>query len=223
MAATFVQGATPTGSAGSPIVIAYGSNVVAGNTLIVFMTHSYLGCPPTVVDTQLNTWTSKGSQPNPGNSRYFYIFTAVAGSSGANTVTITFACGTSRMCGILEYSGLEADPYNVQNVKLNTANPCDTGSITTTTDNELVLSMFTGVTTPTYSGGSGTTRLTNDINDVIRDEIKASAGAVAPDATASAVSVPYSVQGFVASFKATASAAVAAPVVKLLQLLGVGT
>jgi hypothetical protein len=140
--ATFVQSKSDFGTfTTSPIAVAFDSNVTSGNRIIVMVTHSYLGCSPTVTDSQSNTYSSKGAQPSSAVG-FFHIFTATAGSTGANTVTITFACGTVRQYYIVEASGLIADCYEAQATQSDASSPYGAGTVTTTVNNSLILSMW---------------------------------------------------------------------------------
>jgi hypothetical protein len=183
---------------------AYTSNVVSGNALIVIVQHSYAGCPPSVSDTQSNTYTKVVDRLGSGG-RFLSVFLAIAGSSAANTVTPTFACGTMYRSYITEYTNIASGSYDVSAGLTNsTANNVTGGSVTTTANDDLVLSIFVQNTTTTISPVSGTQRIGgSNLSSLLQDENNATAGAVNPSASSSAVSAPYPVTGWTVAFKQT--------------------
>lgn len=185
---------------------AFTSNVVAGNKVVVFAVSSYLGCPPSIADSQSNTYTSHGTQPNPAPGGFFYVFSAPIGSSGALTVTPTFACGYLHIYLQVEVSGLQTSAYDVENVLSDSTSPCNTGSITTTQDGDYIIAAYhrNGVGN-SYTAGTGfTLRDTTSINGW-EDQVQATAGSITPDITCTA-SAAYPVYGFAAAFKAVPAA-----------------
>jgi hypothetical protein len=200
--ATFVQGEADFGTfSSSPLSVPFTSNVTAGNTIIVMVTHSYLGCAPTVTDSQSNTYSPKGAQPTSATG-YFHIFTAVAGSTGACTVTITFACGNVRQYYIVEASGLDSDPYEDQATQSDTTSPYGAGDVTTTVNNSLILSMWNKEgSDPDITSVSSPMTL-DDNTDLFATAygILASAGNVNPEVTGPSGTIVC----FTAAFKATA-------------------
>jgi hypothetical protein len=172
------------GATSSPIAVAFDSNVTVGNTIIVFVLHSYFGCPPSVTDSQGNTYSSKGAQPNAGGP-YFWIFTAAVGSTGANTVTITFACGIVSQYAIAEASSLVADPYEDQAEGQDATSPYGAGDVTTTVDNSLILAMWNklGSALGATSVSSPMTLAHNDTNGAFAYGVLTTAGNVNPELT----------------------------------------
>jgi hypothetical protein len=122
--------------------LAYGSNVVAGN-LLVFAAVWIADTVPTITDSQGNTWQLCKSQLSYDSSQRAAIWSALAGSSGANT--ITFAKGAAV---VAEYVALE---YNWDGV---VATPDDTNgdtgsgvgspsyNLVTTAANELLVAIW---------------------------------------------------------------------------------
>ena len=86
--------------------IAYVSNVTAGNRLFIF---GYYGNSfVTVTDTQSNTWVSV---PNiPGG---FSIFTAVAGASAAETITVNCGGGCGQQGWIISEYSVPTSGYTI--------------------------------------------------------------------------------------------------------------
>lgn len=116
---------------GNSEVLAFPSNVTAGNLLVV-MAHSYnQGIYPTVTDSQGNTYTTQVQDSDADGFIRSNINTATAGSSAANTVTVTVTGGSNdSRIGIViyEYSGTDGSFLTASN-KGNSS----TASITSTT------------------------------------------------------------------------------------------
>lgn len=189
--------------------LAYGSNVTVGNTLI-FILPFYNSFNPVITDSQGNTWTRTIGPTFNGGYKTF-IFTAVAGSSGANTLTLTAVAGGNNLGStLLEVSGLAASPLDqITTAVINTSSPCNAGSITPTVNGEYVACFFTrqGVFN-SYSNGTLTTiRSQSPSNNTccLADYIQPTAGTITPDVVCSA-SVSYPVTGVAVSFKPSAVA-----------------
>lgn len=180
---------------------AFGSNTVAGNAIVVMLTHSYLGCPPSLTDSQGNTYTSKGANPTPGSGR-LWVFTAVAGSSAACTITVSMACGNAFLFFACEVSGLQSDPFDGENVASDASSPYETGSVTPTADGALLMAMWHKA-----AGAVGGTSVTsplsitvNNTNSEYADGIQSSAGAINVELTGPSGTV----YGYLVAFKAVA-------------------
>lgn len=103
--AAFVQG-TGVQSAGSVNSVnkAYASNVTAGNLLVAACVSSQQTMPAgSVTDSQGNSWALDKSQER-GASEWVNIFSAVAGSSAANTVTLNCTGSDFQSLAIAEFS-----------------------------------------------------------------------------------------------------------------------
>lgn len=141
-------------SAASPIAQAFGSNVTSGNRIIVSLLHSYTGCPVTVSDSLGNTYTSRGAQPDliTGQQLFWWVFDAVSGSSGANTVTASASCGNFFGMAILEVSGTSAyDSTAGQNNAEASGTTITTGAITPSANGALVIGHFSTQADRTFS------------------------------------------------------------------------
>lgn len=206
MAASVVQRATvQIGAWGTGTTFALPSNATAGNHVIVMLTHSYLGCPPSCTDSQGNTYTARTSGTlQPSGSQRFWVFTAPVGSSAALTVTVSMSCGNCDIGYVAEVSGLDTTtPYEGAAVSTNTANPVNSGSVTTSVNGAYVAAIFFGTAgTPSFTPGSGFTERYDTLGLMVEDQIQSTAGAINPDATAS--SNANTVNGYTAAFKATA-------------------
>ncbi len=181
--------------------LVFPSNLNAGNTIVVGMAHSYLGCPPSISDSQGNTYTKhvNGTQPSGGD--YFYVWTAPVGSSAANTITMTMACGSSRFACAWEVSGLTATPFDVSNVSANSANPVVAGALTTTTNGAFIFAMMRDNGGGAFTPMASWTERLDSTGHFVEDFIQTTAGSITPEATASGT--PSNVVGYTAAFKAT--------------------
>lgn len=209
MAATYVQSIMPqyaTISNGS--TFALGSNVTAGNALIVVIQQWYNGCPPSLTDSQGNTWT----RTSPASTHF--VYTAVAGSSGANTVTLSAGCSTNAGgLAYFEVSGLQTNPFDQFGAQNYTSSPGYTVSITPTTNGQFLIALFRGGNSNNFTPVSpftlGTKFPTGGGNEDGGSEYytQTTAAAIAASATASGISGSYPFVNSIWSFKATTTAA----------------
>lgn len=163
---TLVQSAnTFTSTFGTSTTLAYTSNVVANNLLVVTMA----GYHDTVTfniptDTLGTSYTRAGSLLRSNVSSPFVIldcFYGIAPSSGANTVTETSSDSLNdRELRIWEVSGVAtATPLDQTNGGIGGAGPALSGSITTTVAGFIIktLQEWTQVSSHTPSAGTPTT------------------------------------------------------------------
>jgi len=107
MALAWVQSRQQTGGGTTTTVRAYASNVGANNLLTCAISSGGPSAPASgVTDSQGNTWTQAGTATQASGGDYIQIFYAIAGSSAADTVTVTFP-GSSQgdTITIHEFSG----------------------------------------------------------------------------------------------------------------------
>lgn len=187
----------------SGVGVSFGSNVTSGNTIIVGIIHSYYGCPASISDSLGTTYTKVVDRNSFGSdSRYLSVWVGVAGSSAANTVTPTYACGYMMTGFIAEYSGLDSSPYDTLGNNESTSTAINFGSITTAQANELVIGVGRSVLgQSSWTGSSGTIRQ-SDSSGIYQDENKATAGTVNPSVTAgNTVNSTYPFFGWTVAFK----------------------
>jgi Fibronectin type III domain len=94
--------------AATTVAKAYGSNVTSGNLLIAYVTWGDNSTSPSgLSDTRGNTWAyCTNSRTSITESQYSEIWWTISGSSGANTVTATWAANkTYRGLWVIEASG----------------------------------------------------------------------------------------------------------------------
>lgn len=150
MAISLVQKNKVTFATATTYVLAYGSNVTAGNTLLAVSYNNGANQTQSVTDTLGNTWTLVDTKQSFTTTNALVCFICQNCLGGANTVTLNPNNGSnSGDLLIFEYNGVAAgslDTHNIQN-GANTA-PAS-GSITTTFANEMLFEYFA------TSGGSG--------------------------------------------------------------------
>jgi len=190
--------------------LAYPSNVTAGNTLI-FMVSWYYGCFPTITDSQSNTWTRKSLTILSGQG--YGVFTAVAGSSAACTLTFAAGCGNDDLNVLAEVSGLASNPFDVVSTPTkSTSSPVvSAGALTPSVNGEYIIALFSknGPTTYTVASPFTLEQTTSTGNPMaFEDYIQPTAGSITPTINATGVSASYFALGFAASFKPAATASV---------------
>lgn len=154
---TLVQATATYNTSASSLALAYGSNVTAGNLLVVsFSAHGLDGSTTTasIADTRGNIWTLAGPL------LYYSPFTqglctwyAVAASSGADTVTVTLSASQTQLrMTVQEFSNVNSLDQTSQ--ATGSAYPLNSGSKTTTAANEIVFgwALANGGTTAVGSG-----------------------------------------------------------------------
>jgi hypothetical protein len=141
------------------LVKAYGSNVTSGNLLVCGAGWSDVALDTTVTDTQGNTWTAiAGSRAN--NTNAAQVFWAVAGSSAANTVTMTTkASGVNTNCTerdmwIDEWSGLDTSSPVDNSTSITGTGTNPSGSVTVNSTPSVIYALCMA-TAGTLGAGSG--------------------------------------------------------------------
>jgi hypothetical protein len=126
--------------------VAFPGNVSAGDLLVcVLAQEAFLANPPTLTDTQGNTWTLAKFQSATGLAPIqVAILWAIAGSSGPNTVTFTNAVGgTTITMGLAEFSGVvQTAPVDVTGGSIGST----PSSVTTTQDGDIIITILSGLT-----------------------------------------------------------------------------
>lgn len=206
-----VQSPTPvTGSSGTTLAIAYGSNVTAGNLLVchIYANHGISG----VADSRSQTFTSAVNVTDGATyalATFYYANT----TGGADTVTVTFAGAItyaslqcSEYSGVATSSPLDKFASNSQTTPGTGANAVTSGSVTTTTDGQLIVGWSTALTVGagTTSAGTGFTGRTNVFGDTLcEDQVQTSAGAIA--ATFTSTSATSNFITLITTYKAPAA------------------
>jgi hypothetical protein len=148
------------GGSGSDHSLAYPADVTAGN-LLICAGSIWRGAgtqAPTIADTQVNSWTLVGSTNLTtwgGGENQTYIAYAIAGSSAANTVTVTPHAGSDfTNMAITEFSGNNATPADVNGGDSAGSGTTASDSITPGVDDALIIAVCNcqnGTITPNAS------------------------------------------------------------------------
>lgn len=224
MAITFVQSPTAaTGFSGTTLALAFGSNVTAGSMLCAHInaTHGVSG----VADSRSQTYTAAVSVTDGATytlATYYFLNT----TGGACTVTVTFAGAiTYASLQVAEYSGiatsaaLDQFASNSQTAPGTGANAITSGSVTPTTNGQLILGWTTALTVGagTVSAGTGFTGRVNVFGDTLfEDQVQGTAGAIAATFTGTNAASDYIT--LISTYKELA----ASTTPNRLMLLGVG-
>lgn len=125
------------------ISLAYASNVTKNNLLIAVVGNGGAGDAGSIAtvptDTEGNVWTLAKGQVGIDGFSFVAIYFAIAGSTGANTVTWNGGGFSDLMMVIFEYAGPSASPLDQTNSNVGAA----TGSVTTLQAMELVFGAIT--------------------------------------------------------------------------------
>jgi hypothetical protein len=222
MAITVVQHKSTKVLTSASTALAFTSNVTAGNLLIAVVASFGTTTQSTPTDSQSNAYTRR-AQENPGTGdEIVSIYSAVAGSTGANTVTAAISPADTIHLHIYEANSVDTFDQPGTNAQASTtAGTVSTGSATTNA-NELVLAAFAqGNAQSTWTFGTGytageTTAATS--NDCCFTEYKVVSTTGTQTATATA-SVSAPISGAIATFYAGSGATIK----HYLGLLGVGS
>lgn len=221
MSITIVQsctGANASGGAGLTATATFGSNITAGNAVIVAFTYSDGGVATTcagnaISDGPGDTFTNLQQTDDLTNAQAVCIFWTASSNGGSKTVTLTGA-NTPENNGNLalvciEVSGLSGtDTGAGQNTSGTTStNGCNTTAFSTSTNGDLVVAAFMDTAAGSATWTAGTSPLTftvpangqSSFSLALEYAIWASHGSVNPAATESAANTYIGV-GF--SFKA---------------------
>ena len=168
----------------SSISLSFASNTVAGDFLIVGFDYGTNATPSSVTDSQGNVFTAVGVQltsPGGSHSRVYYAKNI---KGGADTVTITLSAASAWLEVYLsEYSGVDpVNPIDAQAGASGSTGAVSSGSATTTAAGDVIYGYCVADATCTF--GSGFTARSTFNNNLIEDEIAATAGTYSATATA---------------------------------------
>lgn len=222
MPPTHVQSNNGQAFSGTTVTAAFGSNVTAGNMIVVTI-YSNKGLT-SITDSLSHTYQT-ATVNTDGSTYVFGCYYVPNITGGANTVTATLtAAHTFALLTIQEYSGcataspLDQATFAFQTTPGTGANAITTGNVTTTTNGQLLFGACgsTEAFTATVSAGTSYTIRQNPLGDnPSEDRVQTSAGAVAATFTTTDTTASY--HSLIATFKAAA-----ANTAHLMTLLGVG-
>lgn len=200
----FVQGSF-TDNPASPWTVAFASNVVAGNLLVAAFGRA-TDSTPTVTDSQSNTWALARSHYDVGNDYRLDVWTAIAGSSAACSITVTAAGGSAEHIQA-EFTGPFASTHlDVVNSAIGSGVSASSGDVTPTVSGVLGVG-YHGALAALTSSGAWTTRVNGNaattVSTILQSQVRADTTAFA--ATATLVSASW--LSIVTTFKPVAAAA----------------
>lgn len=187
--ASWVQSTgTSAAPAGATITQAFGSNLTAGNTVIVAASWGS-AVPIACTDTQGNVYTTVQHAFDSTNTKSIGICYANNVAGGADTVTVTLSQGTAtnRRIIVSEYANVaDYNPLDVttgtSGAGTTTADAVSSGSATTTSDGDLIFGAVEDAAgTTSISPGTGFTERASVLSEElqVQDKIQTSAGPVA--------------------------------------------
>lgn len=221
MAAAHVQSNSGTVFSGTTIAVAYSSNVTAGGLLVchIYANHGI----SSVADSRSQTY-SASTNVTDGATYSLATFYFPNTTGGACTITCTFAGAvTYASMQVAEYSGvatslpLDQTTSNNQTTPGTATDAITSGSVTTTTDGQLIVGWTTALTVGvgTVTAGTNYTARTNIFGDTVdEDRVQTSAGSIAATFTTTSATSNYIT--IISTFKAATASQ------SLLTLLGVG-
>ena len=206
----YVQGAYATPGTASSMSLAFSSAQAAGDLNVVIVAWGdSTSTVASVVDSKGNTYAAAGAiTASSGNEseQIFYAKNVVAASAGANTVTVTFSNSVIQAeLRMAEYSGIDTtSPLDGFSGAVGTGLTQNSGSLTTTNANDLLVA-GNGLASVTTAAGTGyTLRMTTGEGEILEDEAVTTAGSYSASSTQQ-TSGYWLIQ--VAAFKAAAAAA----------------
>jgi len=186
---------------------AYPQNVQAGSLLVAKFGRA-TNSTPTVTDSQSNTWAIARSHYDAGNDYRFDVWFAIAGSTGACTVTVTAAGGAGERT-LAEHQGpYDATPLDAVNSAIGTSSTPSSGNVTPSVDGALVLGYIgCGTGSTSFTVGTGFTAVNSqtggtDADTLAEALVQVTAAAQDADCTLSSSQIWSAI---VATFKPVAS------------------
>lgn len=162
--------------------------VRSGNGVLVVGTCRDSQPPSSITDDQSNTYTIHVTQDNAGDGRRVLIAFCANVTNAPRTIRVNANAPGMAVAGfhVSEWCNLAtSSTFNVSNGASGTSNAPSPGSVTTTTANELVISVArktSGEDVQTWTKGSGQTLLMADLFDglAVQYSVKAAAGSITP-------------------------------------------
>ena len=187
---SFVQISAALPSSGSQVAVVYTVAQSAGDLNVVIVGWNDTAAMITsVTDTKGNAYAlAVGPTLLSGSlsQSIYYAKNIAAAGAGANTVTVKFSTMANYPdIRILEYSGLDTNnPLDVATGAVGNSATSDSGAVTTTNANDLLVGANT-VFSSTAAAGTGYTRriITNPDGDLAEDELVATTGSYHATAT----------------------------------------
>ncbi len=173
----YVQGAYETAATGTVVTVKYGSAQIAGDLNVVVMAWvSSTVTVQSVTDSTGNTYVAGGSatlDSGVGAQQIYYAKNIKSAAANSNTVTITFNTAISDSdIRIVEYSGIDpVNPFDGGVGASGTGTAQNSGSLTTTNANDLLVAGNFLAGGNTAVGTGFTLRLTTGYSEIVEDKI----------------------------------------------------
>lgn len=188
-AIAYVQGAYVTGTTTATATVKYGSAQNAGDLNVVVI--AWVGSTPTVqsvTDSKGNAYAAASAatiDSGVGAQQIWYAKNIVSAAANSNTVTITFNTAVSDSdIRIVEYSGIDTVNASDGGVGASgTGTAQNSGSLTTTNANDLLVAGNFIAGTTTAVGSGFTQRLLTNYDEIVEDEVVTAIGSYSATAT----------------------------------------
>jgi Fibronectin type III domain len=195
-AVAFVQGNSAVATSGSPVSATYPSAQAAGDLNVIFVGWDQATSHvQSVTDTNGNTYVAAigptvvaiGPTANPSGATQvtYYAKNIAASAAGTNIVTVTFTAAVSYPdVRILEFSGVStSNPLDVVSGAIGTGTTLNSGALTTTASNDLLVASGYGQNTENSGAGSGYTQILRSSWNPVEDAILTAAGSYSATST----------------------------------------
>lgn len=169
---------------GSTVSATLDAPTVAGNTIVVYAIWNNTNSVA-ITDSRGNSYTNVGSPLTWGSGYSAQVFYASNVAGGSDVITATFRTSVNSF-GVLyvhEYAGIsKTNPVDVTSSAVGASSSLNSGSVTTTSPNDLVFGA--GVSDDSVTaGGSGFSVRDLSYGNITEDKIATSAGSYAATAT----------------------------------------
>src|SRR5437879_4555191 len=162
----------------TPVTAAYANAQTAGNLNVVIVSwNDSTATISSVIDSIGNSYAVAAApvvQSGTASQAIYYAKNIAAAAAGANTVTVTFSvAAVFPDIRIAEYSGLDtANPLDVAvGAQGTTAETANSGSVTTTNGNDLLVGANVVQSITTGAGSSFTNRIITPDGDILEDRV----------------------------------------------------
>jgi len=207
----FVQTNSATPASAQTVTVAYSQAQTAGNlNVVVIGWNDSTATVSTVTDSLGNTYAVAAApvvQTGTASQVIYYAKNIASAAAGANTVTVTFGVTANAVdIRIAEYSGLDtANPLDVSVGAQGNSATSNSGSITTTSANDLLVGANLVQSVTTAAGAGYISRVITVDCDILEDRVVSATGSYSATAALDKVQ-PWIMQ--MVAFRAAGASAV---------------
>ena len=181
---SFVQVKSAAVTSGASVAITFAAQTAGDLNVVAVMWGDTTSTVSSVTDSKGNIYAlAVGPTKATGLTSAIYYAKNIAG--GSNTVTVKFnqTAGWPNV-NVLEYSGLDtANPLDVKAAAIGTGTTANSGSVTTTSANELIVGAGNPTSVFTAAGSGFSNRIINSFGGISEDKIVSSLGSYNATAT----------------------------------------